>query len=61
MEARSADRRPKAGSPIARLPCVAPRRRIAAPGAMRSEAWMADDGAAPIDVLFNALQHAAIT
>ncbi len=47
----------RAGTPIARLvPYAAPRRRIAEPGAMQGEAWMADDFDAPIDALFDALK-----
>lgn len=47
----------KAGQPIARLvPYAAPRRRIAAPGALQGSAWMAEDFDAPIDSLFDALK-----
>lgn len=47
----------KAGLPIARLvPYEAPRRRIAAPGALQGAAWLADDFDAPIDTLFDALK-----
>lgn len=45
----------KAGWPIARLTAYAPPRpRIAAPGKMQGEGWMADDFVAPLDTLFHA-------
>jgi antitoxin (DNA-binding transcriptional repressor) of toxin-antitoxin stability system len=47
----------KAGLPIARLvPYEAPRRRIAAPGALQGAAWLAEDFDAPMDTLFDALK-----
>jgi len=43
----------RAGTPIARLiPYAAPKRRIAPPGAMAGEIWIADDFDAPLDDLF---------
>lgn len=45
----------KAGVPIARMTAwQAPRVRIAAPGAMNGEAWMAPDFDAPLDDMFDA-------
>lgn len=51
----------KAGTPIVHLiPYAPPRRRIAPPGAMEGEGWIADDFDAPVDELFNYLKdHAA--
>jgi len=47
----------KAGTPIARLiPYVAPKHKIAAPGAMAGEIWMADDFDASLDDLFDVLK-----
>ncbi len=47
----------KSGTPIARLvPYVAPKRKIAPPGAMAGEIWIADDFDAPIDELFDCLK-----
>ena len=46
----------KAGMPIVRLvPYVTPKRKIAPPGAMTGEIWIADDFDAPIDELFDCL------
>ena len=46
----------KSGTPIVRLvPYVAPRRKIAPPGAIAGEIWIADDFDAPIDELFDCL------
>jgi len=46
----------KSGTPIVRLvPYVAPKRKIAPPGAMAGEIWIADDFDAPIDELFDCL------
>jgi prevent-host-death family protein len=46
----------KAGIPIARLTVYEPpRRRIAPPGAMEGEGWIADDFDAPLDDLFEAV------
>lgn len=48
----------KAGTPIVRLiPYVPPARKIAAPGAMAGEISIADDFDAPLDELFDSLQH----
>lgn len=47
----------KSGTPIARLvPYVTPKRKIAPPGAMAGEIWIADDFDAPIDELFACLK-----
>lgn len=47
----------KSGTPIARLvPYVTPKRKIAPPGAMAGEIWIADDFDAPIDELFDSLK-----
>ena len=47
----------KSGTPIVRLvPYVAPKRKIAPPGAMAGEIWIADDFDAPIDELFDCLK-----
>jgi len=47
----------KSGTPIVRLvPYVAPKRKIAPPGAMAGEIWIADDFDAPIDELFECLK-----
>ncbi|MHB1292410.1 MAG: type II toxin-antitoxin system Phd/YefM family antitoxin [Sulfuricella sp.] len=47
----------KAGTPIVRLiPYAPPRRRIAPPGAMEGEGWIADDFDEPIDKLFDCLK-----
>jgi len=47
----------RAGLPIARLiPYAAPRKRIASPGAMKDQVWMADDFDAPLDRLFDCLK-----
>jgi prevent-host-death family protein len=43
----------RAGTPIVRLiPYAPPKRRIAPPGAMAGEIWIADDFDAPLDGLF---------
>jgi len=43
----------KAGAPIARLiPYVPPRRKVAPPGLMEGEGWIADDFDEPIDCHF---------
>jgi prevent-host-death family protein len=48
----------KAGTPIARLiPYAAPGRRIAPPGAMAGEIWIADDFDAPLDDLFTSVKE----
>lgn len=50
----------KAGNPIARLvPYTLPKRKIAPPGAMEGEGWMADDFDEPIDDLFDSLKDDA--
>lgn len=50
----------KAGTPIARLiPYAQAKRRIAPPGGMAGEIWIADDFDAPIDALFDCLQQEA--
>lgn len=47
----------KSGTPIVRLvPYVTPKRKIAPPGAMAGEIWIADDFDAPIDELFDCLR-----
>jgi len=47
----------KSGTPIARLvPYITPKRKIAPPGAMAGEIWIADDFDAPIDELFDCLK-----
>lgn len=47
----------KAGAPIVRLiPYAPPRRRVAPPGAMEGEGWIADDFDEPIDELFDCLK-----
>ena len=49
----------KAGMPIVRLiPYLQPKRKIAAPGAMKDEIWIADDFNAPVDGLFDCLKVA---
>ncbi|MFA6309912.1 MAG: type II toxin-antitoxin system prevent-host-death family antitoxin [Sterolibacterium sp.] len=43
----------KSGTPIVRLiPYATPKRKIAPPGAMAGEIWIADDFDAPMDKLF---------
>lgn len=50
----------RAGTPIARLiPYVQPKRKIAPPGGMEGEIWIADDFDAPIDDLFDCLKQEA--
>lgn len=50
----------KAGAPIVRLvPYVPPKRKIAPPGAMEGEGWIADDFDEPIDELFDCLKDDA--
>jgi len=50
----------KAGAPIVRLiPYAPPSRRIAPPGSMEGEGWIADDFDEPIDELFNCLKDHA--
>ncbi len=50
----------RAGTPIARLiPYAPPKRKIAPPGAMEGEGWIADDFDAPIDGLFDCLKEDA--
>jgi len=47
----------RAGKPVATLSAYkAPRKKIAPPGSMQGEIWMADDFDAPVDDLFNCLQ-----
>lgn len=47
----------KSGTPIVRLvPYVTPKRKIAPPGAMAGEIWIAEDFDAPIDELFDCLK-----
>lgn len=47
----------KSGTPIVRLvPYTAPKRKIAPPGAMAGEIWIADDFDAPMDELFDCLK-----
>ncbi len=47
----------KAGTPIARLVPYAPqKRKIAPPGAMEGQIWIADDFDAPMDELFDCLK-----
>lgn len=51
----------KAGKPLARLVPYAPaRRKIAPPGGMEGEAWIADDFDAPVDELFDCLKDDAV-
>lgn len=46
----------RAGTPVARLvPYVPPKRKIAPPGAMKGEIWIADDFDEPVDHLFECL------
>lgn len=50
----------KAGAPIVRLiPYVPPKRKIAPPGAMEGEIWIADDFDEPLDELFDCLKDDA--
>ena len=50
----------KAGEPIVRLiPYAPPRPRIAPPGAMEGEGWIADDFDEPVDELFDCLNDPA--
>lgn len=47
----------KAGAPIVRLvPYAPPKPRIAPPGAMEGEGWIADDFDDPIDDMFDCLK-----
>lgn len=47
----------KSGMPIVRLvPYIPPKRKVAPPGAMEGEIWIADDFDAPMDDLFDCLQ-----
>jgi prevent-host-death family protein len=47
----------RAGKPVATLTAYKPpRKKIAPPGGMAGEIWMADDFDAPLDDLFNCLQ-----
>lgn len=47
----------RSGTPIARLiPYAAPKRRIAAPGAMSDKIWIAEDFDAPLDDAFDCLK-----
>ena len=51
----------KSGTPIVRLvPYAAPKRKIAPPGAMAGEIWIADDFNAPVDELFECLKPESI-
>ena len=51
----------KAGTPIARLiPYAATKRRIAAPGAMAGQIWIADDFDASIDEQFDCLKVSSV-
>ncbi len=46
----------KAGQPIARLvPYTPPKRKIAPPGAMKGEIWIAADFDEPVDSLFECI------
>jgi len=46
----------RAGTPVARLvPYAPPKRKIAPPGAMEDEIWIADDFDEPLDALFECL------
>jgi len=50
----------KAGTPIVRLiPYAPPRRKVAPPGSMEGEGWIADDFDEPIDELFDCLKDPA--
>lgn len=50
----------KAGDPIARLiPYAPPKHKIAPPGAMEGEGWIADDFDEPVDDLFDCLKDDA--
>lgn len=50
----------KAGAPIVRLiPYVPPRRKVAPPGSMEGEGWIAEDFDEPIDELFDCLKDHA--
>lgn len=47
----------RAGQPIATLiACKPPRRRIAPPGSLEGQGWMADDFNEPLDDLFDCLR-----
>ena len=47
----------KSGTPIVRLvPYTPPKRKIAPPGAMEGQIWIADDFDAPMDELFDCLK-----
>ena len=49
----------RAGEPIATLTAYKPpRRKIAPPGSLEGQGWMAEDFNAPIDNLFDALNDA---
>jgi prevent-host-death family protein len=48
----------KAGRPIVRLiPYQPPEHRVAPPGAMEGEIWIADDFDAPLDSLFDSFRE----
>ncbi len=50
----------KAGTPVARLiPYVQAKRKIAPPGGMEGEIWIANDFDAPVDELFDCLKQEA--
>jgi len=50
----------KAGAPIVRLiPYAPPRRKVAPPGSMEGEGWIAEDFDEPIDELFDCLKDHA--
>ena len=50
----------KAGTPIVRMvPYMTPKPKIAVPGAMAGEIWIADDFDAPTDSLFDCLKKDA--
>jgi prevent-host-death family protein len=52
----------KAGIPVARLvPYTPPKRKIAPPGAMKGEIWIADDFDEPLDKLFECLDKKGST
>ncbi|OGS91031.1 MAG: hypothetical protein A2Z95_05160 [Gallionellales bacterium GWA2_60_18] len=47
----------KSGTPIARLiPFAAARKKIAAPGAMADQIWIAEDFDAPLDDVFDCIK-----
>lgn len=49
----------RAGQPIATLTAYKPHRKIAPPGSLEGQGWMADDFNEPLDDLFDCLKEDA--